>query len=68
MDMESMLESPIAEDSTIDSKFDPNETYSGAYDSYEINASHDSLQRSGPKAVHQCDVCNKIFVSLKGEK
>lgn len=53
-------------DSTIDTKFDPslNESY-GDFDGFSMSMGHDSTPRS-LKSVHQCDVCNKIFVSLKG--
>ena len=52
-------------DDEVDTKYDPGESYS-SFDGYEMNMSTESMPRGGPKSVHQCDVCNKIFVSLKG--
>lgn len=64
MDPGGLVDSPI--DSTIESKFDPSLSDSyGDFDSFNMNMSRDSGPRN-LKSVHQCDVCSKIFVSLKG--
>src|SRR4051812_28684226 len=54
-------------DPSMDSKFEQSmdESYEN-YGSFELDMAQETTSTRGPKSVHQCDVCNKIFVSLKG--
>jgi hypothetical protein len=61
------MDSMIDPESPLDSKYDA--SVEGSFEnfgSFEMDLNESTPSGRGPKSVHQCDVCNKIFVSLKG--